>query len=149
MEIRPGEPVAAAALQKVFIAKGMRDEHLALQRRLIARDPELVAALELGLAENGYEGAMHATADLQAARYEGSSGPARGFIIPTFIARWYLLAGDHDRAMEWLEKAFEVGDPNLPRTGFPAIWDPMRSDPRFQDLLRRMNLPMTPAAGTP
>jgi serine/threonine protein kinase/tetratricopeptide (TPR) repeat protein len=145
MEIRPGEPVAAAALQKVFIAKGMRDEHLALQRKLIARDPELVAALEVGLAENGYEGAMHAVADLQAARYERSSGPARGFIIPTFIARWYLLAGDHDRAMEWLEKAFEVGDPNLPRTGFPPIWDPMRSDPRFQDLLRRMNLPTSSA----
>jgi hypothetical protein len=43
--------------------------------------------------------------------------------------------------MDWLEKAFEFHDPNLPYVGFEPIWDPLRSDPRFQDLLRRMNLP--------
>ena len=38
-----------------------------------------------------------------------------------------------------LEEAYEVRDPNLPYIGGPE-WDPLRSDPRFQDLLRRMPL---------
>ncbi len=57
--------------------------------------------------------------------------------------------GDYDRAIEWLERAFEVRDPMLPYNGFYPIWDPLRSDPRFQDLLRRMNLPTTGARSDP
>lgn len=44
------------------------------------------------------------------------------------------------RAIDWLEKAYENHNPNLPYIGGP-LWDPLRSYPRFQDLLRRMNLP--------
>jgi hypothetical protein len=45
--------------------------------------------------------------------------------------------------MDWLEKAFKVRDPNLPGIAYQPLSDPLRSDPRFQDLLRRMNLPTT------
>jgi len=49
--------------------------------------------------------------------------------------------GDHEAALDWLDRAFEerlLGYylPNVDRT-----WDPLRSHPRFQDLLRRLNLP--------
>jgi hypothetical protein len=60
---------------------------------------------------------------------------------PGIVAYWYLWAGDHDRSIEWLEKAFEIRDPNLNAIGFDPRWDPLRSDPRFQDLVRRMNFP--------
>ena len=56
------------------------------------------------------------------------------------LASIYLFAGEKARALEWLEKAFEVRDAALPYLGLP-IYDPVRADPRFQDLLRRMNLP--------
>ena len=73
-----------------------------------------------------------------AARYEKySKGPV------TRIAQHYVYAGDLDRAIDWLEKAFEVRDPNLPYISVQPIYDPLRSNPRFQDLLRRMNLPTT------
>jgi hypothetical protein len=65
---------------------------------------------------------------------------------PYIIASWYLHAGDYDRSIEWLEKAFEVRDPNLPHISFRSSWARLRSDPRFQDLLRRMNLPITQAS---
>ena len=45
-----------------------------------------------------------------------------------------------DNAMTWLEKAYENREGNLLYIGRP-IWDPLRDDPRFRDLLRRMNLP--------
>jgi hypothetical protein len=50
------------------------------------------------------------------------------------------MAQEYDEALEWLERAFETRDPNMPYIALP-VFDPLRSDPRFQDLLRRMNLP--------
>ncbi len=91
-----------------------------------------------GLTEAGYEGAQRRIAGLLATRDELSRrGPVLG------VADHYFYAGDHDRTMDWLEKAFEVRDPNLPYIGFDPLYDPLRSDPRFQDLLRRTNLPTT------
>ena len=52
----------------------------------------------------------------------------------------YLQAGDRDRALEWLQRASEVRDPNGPYLRAPE-WDPVRSDPRFQNLMRRVGLP--------
>jgi tetratricopeptide (TPR) repeat protein len=64
--------------------------------------------------------------------------------LPVGIAWCYLDAGDYERAIDWLEEAYEVRDPNLPYIGDPG-WDPMRSDLRFQDLVERMGLPPLPA----
>ena len=50
-------------------------------------------------------------------------------------------AGEKAQALEWLEKAFEVRDPNLPFVNLMLVFESLRSDPRFQALLRRMNLP--------
>jgi hypothetical protein len=71
-----------------------------------------------------------------AARYEQS-----GRVMAVDIAIKYICAGDKARAIDWLEKAYEDRDPNLPYLGKP-VWDTARDDPRFQDLLRRMNLPL-------
>jgi hypothetical protein len=59
------------------------------------------------------------------------------------ISHFYLFAGDHDRAVDWLWKSYEERDPNLPYLGLP-MYDPLRDHPRFQELLRRMNLPADP-----
>jgi len=55
------------------------------------------------------------------------------------IAMIYAALGNHDQAMTWLEKSYEERfNPGvLLRPGF----DPLRSDPRFQDLVRRIGLP--------
>jgi hypothetical protein len=44
-------------------------------------------------------------------------------------------------AIDWLEKGYAERDPSLCYIGMP-IWDPLRSHPRIQDLLRKMNLPV-------
>jgi tetratricopeptide (TPR) repeat protein len=124
----------------------MRDEQLAVQREQIARDPGRLAAFEQGLAEGGYEGAQRRLADLLAERYEKAAGvPNAGALrvyLPWAISLRYRDAGDYENAMDWLEKAFEVRDPNLPYVAGP-LYDPLRSNPRFQDLMRRMNLSPT------
>ena len=144
LTLQPGQSTARTVQQYVYIAKGMRDEQLAQQRERIADDPERVAAFERGLAEAGYEGAQRRLADLLAARYEKAGrvpdpGVARVY-MPCSIALRYVDAGDYERAIDWLETAYEERDPNLPYLGRP-LYDPMRSNPRFQALLRRMGLP--------
>jgi TolB-like protein/Tfp pilus assembly protein PilF len=138
LALQPGNTVARSALQDGFIAKGMYDEQLAIQRARIALDPERLSAFEQGLEEGGYKGAQRGIADVLAARY-GKLG--KGVYRGMGIARRYLDAGEYNRAIDWLEKAYEEHDPSLPYIGLP-FYDPLRSYPRFQDLLCKMNLPM-------
>jgi tetratricopeptide (TPR) repeat protein len=133
--MQPDLPIGRSLLQQLFIIKGMRDESLAMQRERIAKDPERVAALERGLAEAGYEGAQRRIADVLAARYEKSGRMGAGI-----IALRYFDGRDYGRAIDWLEKSYDERDPNLPYIGKP-LFDPLRTDPRFQALLRRMGLP--------
>ena len=60
---------------------------------------------------------------------------------PWYLARGYVMAGDRERALEWLEKGIELHDANMAYLGFPGF-NSLRPDPRFQALLRRMNLPL-------
>lgn len=62
------------------------------------------------------------------------------FCLPTDIAYYYAQAGEKDKAIEWLEKGLEIHDPALPYIGIPCYND-IRSDPRFQALLRKVGLP--------
>ncbi len=50
----------------------------------------------------------------------------------------YAGLGDKDKAFEWLEKGYE--DQSIGAIKVNPAYDPLRSDPRFQNLLRRMNL---------
>ena len=44
-------------------------------------------------------------------------------------------------AFAWLERAYQLKSPPLSNLRFLPGFDPLRADPRFQDLLRRMNFP--------
>jgi TolB-like protein/predicted Ser/Thr protein kinase len=136
ISIRPDLGNAYNVMQCVYIVKGMREEQLADQRLRISGDPERVAAFERGLKEGGYEGAQRGIADVLAARYEKSQyydGPG--------VALRYLDAGDKDRAIGWLQKAYDSHDPMLAYLGMPP-WDRLRDDPRYRALLRRIGLPV-------
>jgi serine/threonine protein kinase len=53
----------------------------------------------------------------------------------------YAGLGEKDRAFEWLERAYKVHEGDMSFLKVDPPFDPLRSDPRFQDLLRRMNFP--------
>ncbi len=50
------------------------------------------------------------------------------------------MLGDKDRAIELLNNALDEGYSSVRHANVWPQFDPLRSDPRFQDLLRRMNL---------
>src|SRR5262249_25582862 len=58
-----------------------------------------------------------------------------------FVAYVYVGLGDHDSAFTWLEKAYQRHSNWVIHLQFDPPFDPLRSDPRFVDLLRRMGFP--------
>src|SRR5437868_8022021 len=63
-------------------------------------------------------------------------------LVPAlFVALVYTGLEDKDQAFTWLEKAYEERFNRLAYLKVEALWDPLRSDPRFADLLRRAGIP--------
>ena len=63
------------------------------------------------------------------------------YVLPKNVALVYAALGEKGKAFEWLEKSFQDHSvcSALSVKSFPGF-DPLRSDPRFADLLHRMNL---------
>jgi Flp pilus assembly protein TadD len=66
----------------------------------------------------------------------------RQFVPPSAFALVYAGLGKRDTAFRWLEKAYEIRDMGLVLLPASPSWDSLRSDKRFQDLLRRCRFPV-------
>ena len=73
------------------------------------------------------------------ASIKGLSG--RGYIDPYNVALLYDGLGENDRTLEWFERAYRERSASLDGLRIEIPSDSLRSDPRFQDLLHRMNFP--------
>jgi serine/threonine-protein kinase len=134
----PQHPMAHQLLSLSFWHKAMYEESLADMKAYYScmGDSEVEEALTQGYAQSGYRGAMRSAADLLAARSR------KTYVLSVDVALLYAVAGENDQALEWLEKGLEVRDPVMPYVDAFVEFAPLRSDPRFQDLLRNMNLPV-------
>jgi len=73
---------------------------------------------------------------------EEIKGMSHGGFVPARSTVPVLVAlGERDQAIEVLQRAFEEHDQLIPYLKVWCMFDPLRSDPRFQDLVRRMNFP--------
>ena len=62
------------------------------------------------------------------------------YVPPDYIAMVYEGLGDRDQALKWYERAVKERSMNVWALPDQRL-DPIRSDPRFQNLMRRMGLP--------
>jgi tetratricopeptide (TPR) repeat protein len=65
---------------------------------------------------------------------------AQHYVSPAGFAIYHAALGQADKMFEFLETAFADRDPYLTRMDSEPYFDPFRSDPRYRDLLARMNL---------
>ena len=116
--------------------------------------PEAIAAHEKGLAlypEQGFSWTLARTyalagrsADARRIMASLEAGTSRDVAHPWFVAAAYTALDDHDKALDWLERAYDARILflcNLAReraAGFDIAR--LRGQPRFQALLRRLNL---------
>ncbi|MGD0467214.1 MAG: winged helix-turn-helix domain-containing protein [Terriglobales bacterium] len=128
---------AHMGLWGAYYKKGMHDEALAeaIKFFVVLHDVEVADALRHGYTEGGYTRAMHLGAEVLAVHSKRSHVPA------VRIARLYAHAGDKDEVLRWLNKAYKDQESPLLHLGVAWDWDFLRTDPRFQDLLRGMRFP--------
>jgi len=67
--------------------------------------------------------------------------PRKSYVSPFDIALIYTALGEKDTAFAWPAKAVAERSTWLVYSKWDPRLDPLRSDPRFQDLLRRIGLP--------
>ena len=108
---------------------------------------ELRKAVELsggGAAQMGALGYAYAVANRRAEALEIveklKERSREHYVPPAMVATVFSGLGERDQAMIWLEKAIEERDPWLTGLKVDPMFDPLRSDPRFVDLMHRVGL---------
>jgi tetratricopeptide (TPR) repeat protein len=119
----------------VLLQQGQVDEAIATLEKLHAERP-LLAAAALGYAY-GRAGKFE---DARRMIRELDESSKTDFIPPFEKALVYLGMGMRDEAFPLLEESYELRLPNLANLTVDPIYDDIRTDPRFIDLVRRVNL---------
>jgi len=63
------------------------------------------------------------------------------YIIPGDIVFLYILAGNKEKALDWLENGYELRDPLTPYIGRPFFTNLLKNEPRYLELLKKLNIP--------
>jgi tetratricopeptide (TPR) repeat protein len=136
-KMNPNEIFSAQVLWIEYEKEKMDREAAALVRLLFQNSYnfDMAEALDQGLASGGFREAMRRGADALEAFAQ------KNFVLPFDLAQLCVYAGDNGRTLTWLEKGYEIHDPGMPYLGQWPMLDPLRSEPRFQALLKKMNLP--------
>ena len=133
-EMDPNDPRAYEFLRGVYERKGMYEDAIRERQKAMTlggAKPDQLADLRRAYEQSGAKGYwmwMLSDAKRRQAPYE--------------IAMMYAHLGNASQVMTWLEKAYQQHDWQMQQLKILPEWDPIRSDPRFQALLRKMNFPM-------
>jgi len=135
MEMDPRFAVAHYQVGQVFVQKHMYNEGIAELQKAIGfsgGNKTFRSNLAYAYATSGRRSeALEILHDLK-------SRSNNGFSHASEIALIYVGLDENDQAMTWLEKAY--GERFNPSVLLRPSFDPLRSNPRFQDLLRRIGL---------
>jgi tetratricopeptide (TPR) repeat protein len=138
LELDPNYAVAHALLGQSHSCKGAYREALPHLEKCYALSRGGTASLAL----LGYAHARLGDRS-QALRMIGelSAAAKQTFVSAFFSALVHAGLEDKDDAFTWLDKACEERFNRLAYAKVEALWDPLRSDPRFSELLRRIHIP--------
>jgi len=139
LEVYPDAPLLHVFLSNIYFQQGQSER--AAEESLRAEElwhspPERIAALSSAVKAAGLKGFLRKRIELD-----------KKLLTPEFqqayeIAIDCAALGDRDQAIDWLESAYRVRDPKLPLIGVEPMFDSVRSDPRFDYLMRRVGLPV-------
>ena len=98
-------------------------------------DADFASALEQGFNSAGWRGALAKGIEVRQAQRK------TGYYSAYNIAALYAALGDKDQAFHWLQTAYQERDWHMEGLKTDFVLDPLRSDPRFVELVRKVGLP--------
>jgi TolB-like protein/DNA-binding winged helix-turn-helix (wHTH) protein len=128
LKLDPRYPGAWAFLERAYRHMGMADP--AVNTRVAAETPDEAEVIKQAYRQSGMPGVLRA---------EAESYQRAGAIFEA--ARCYAQIGEKERVFNLLEQYYKRHYPGLSRLKVDPDFDPVRSDPRFNDLLQRVALP--------
>ena len=138
LELDPNYHLARSILGRAYLEKAMFKQAIAEFEKVLATSPNNI----LLLADLGRAYALAGRkAEAQSVIGQLIERSKKAYVFPKGLVMIYTGLGENDQAFEWLDKSYEdrsLGS-SLALKSSP-IFDPLRSDPRFTDLLRRLNL---------
>ena len=141
IELEPNSRAAHDLLGDAYAMKGMQNEAVVEWSRalVLGEEGEMAANLERVYAANGFEAAR---TSLWRRRVERLNEQAkrRQYVPAIEYVNAYARSGDKEQAFSWLEKALEERNRSAFEVKSNPLYDNLRSDPRFQDLLKRTGL---------
>jgi len=142
LELDPAAYWAHLAIGSIYRNQGLFDKAIAAHRsaaKASGDTPAILGWLGQTLALSG--NTSEARALLQRLYHKA----AGGYVPPTSFAWIHLGLGEIDAAFEWLNRAVDACDQLLMPIKSYRFLDPIRNDPRFAELLRKMNLESVPS----
>jgi tetratricopeptide (TPR) repeat protein len=98
-------------------------------------DPWIVGTLGLAYAQSGDK------AEARKVLEELQQRAKKRNVTPYWFGAIYMGLGEKEEALHWMEKAYEERSAWMCFIKMDPMLDPLRKEPRFQELLRRMNFP--------
>src|SRR6516225_3659471 len=140
LELDQNFALAHRLLGEVYKQKGNDVEAVAeLERAVALSSPGMIP---LALSSLGHAHAVAGRLEAAHAILQQLKGLSKNrYVSPIYLALIYSGLGHKDEAFQWLEKAYDERSTWLVFFKVEPCWDNLRSDPRFQDLLRRMKFP--------
>ena len=125
-------------LAKVYLRSGRFDDAIEASReqlRLFERSPD-----ELGFLGYAY-GFAARTQEAKAVLEELERRQREQYVSPLSFAQVFIGIGETDQAFEWLDRTLDERNRAVLFLKQDPMYDPLHSDPRFTDLLRRIGFP--------
>jgi len=135
IELHPNSVGAHYSLFDMYGIKLMYDKAVAQLEQALTLDGRGLeaGAVDAAYKRDGYKGVLRTMIQI-------NGNPAAKHYDPAAVAQGYTLLGDKDQAFAWLGKAY-ISRSGLNFIKVNPVWDAIRSDPRYADLLRRIGLP--------
>jgi TolB-like protein/Flp pilus assembly protein TadD len=138
LELNPTLERAKYGLGLAYMQKSMHQQAVAVLEEAVA-SPDSGIFAKVGLAQ-AYA-AQGRSAEARKLLEELEELSKQRYVPAHRTALVYAALGEKDQAFLWLEKDYQIRDAELVWINVDPGYDNLRSDPRFQDLLRRMNFP--------
>jgi serine/threonine-protein kinase len=138
LELEPNFLNAYSDIGWAYEEKKMFDEAFAAyQKRMVVagESKQKIEALEQAYKKGGWKGYLQKTLEFDKDEFNQGKHSAGS------IAGNYALLGEYEEALKWLERSYENREDTMAWLKVGTAYNPMRSDPRFQDLVRRVGLP--------